>query len=75
MVLPVPTVLTSCSIISPILTSEEDGNVFRYNDLTDEYWVWLYISVEPIEVGFLTIPIWANLVSIGKSFVESSNLA
>ena len=43
--------------------------------LTDEKSLAVNVAVEPIEVGFLIILICANFVSVGKSFVESSNLA
>ena len=43
--------------------------------LTDEKSFAVYIDVDPIDVGFFIILICANLVSVGKSLVESSNLA
>ena len=42
----------------------------------DEYWFSVKTTVsEEYMVGFFIIPTCENLVSIGKSFVESSNLA
>ena len=41
----------------------------------DENELPVYTLVDPIEVGFLTIPTWANLVSVGKSLSLSSNRA
>ena len=43
--------------------------------LTDEKSFAVKTDVDPIDVGFLITLICANLVSVGKSFVESSNLA
>ena len=43
--------------------------------MTDEKSFAVKIDVDPIDVGFLITLICANLVSVGKSFVESSNLA
>ena len=41
----------------------------------EEYVLSVYVTDVPTFVGFLTTPTCENLVSIGKSFVESSNLA
>ena len=44
---------------------DKDENLASVNTVVDD----------PAWFGFLIIPICANLVSIGKSLVESSNLA
>ena len=41
----------------------------------DEKVVPVKVLAVPTSVGFFTIPTCANFVSVGKSFVESSNLA
>ena len=56
-------------VVSPL--TEENLNAPR-----EENWFCSKIELAvPIVVGFLTIPICPNLVSVGKSLVESSNLA
>ena len=67
--------VTVCVIFSPI-EGVPVGEI-TLTALTDENWLAVNVIVEPtpLIVGFLIILIWANLVSVGKSFVESSNLA
>ena len=47
----------------------------NFSACKDEYVLSVKVTDVPTFVGFFTIPTCANLVSIGKSFVESSNLA
>ena len=47
------------------LIPDKDENLASVNVVVDD----------PAWFGFLIIPIWANFVSIGKSFVESSKRA
>ena len=68
---PVISWLISTPTVGSVPVTEENFIAFK-----DENWFSLKIEVpDPTIVGFLTIPIWANFVSIGKSLVESSNLA
>ena len=65
--------VTVCLIFSPITGVPVGETIFIA--LTDEKSFAVYIDVDPIDVGFFIILICANLVSVGKSLVESSNLA
>ena len=65
--------VNTCLISSP--TSATPVTVSNLIACNDEYVLSVYVTEVPTLVGFLTIPTCANFVSIGKSFVESSNLA
>ena len=60
-------------ICSPISTSLDSDNPIPERD---ENAFSVKVTPAPENVsGFFIIPTWANFVSIGKSLVESSNLA
>ena len=63
-----------CLISSPIL-GEDPVTVLNFTACNDEKLLSVKVNAVPTLVGFFTIPTCANFVSIGKSFVESSNLA
>ena len=67
---PVPTV---CCNKPPIVGVPD--TVESLIALRDENVLPVYIEVVPKDVGFLIKETWANLASIGKSLVVSSNLA
>ena len=59
--------MTDCWILPPIV-GVPDGEM-TFIAFTDENSFAVYVIVDPIDVGFFTILICANLVSVGKSFV------
>ena len=71
--MPVTEVVDFWLILSPteILPVGVPLNFIAYRE---ENWLSVNVLVDPYVSGLFKIPIWANLVSIGKSFVESSNL-
>ena len=65
--------VNTCLISSP--TCGTPVTVSNFIAFNDEYVLSLYVTAVPTLVGFLTTPTCENFVSIGKSLVESSNLA
>ena len=57
-----------------VISSPTTGDsvvVSNFTACNDEKVLSVYVIDVPTLVGFLIIPTWENLVSIGKSFVES----
>ena len=74
----VPTPLIDWYIFVPGVANSGDETVFEFNFIEYRFEKVLSVYIDeadPATVGFLRMPICANFISVGKSFVESSNLA